>query len=98
MVAAWIRADTGVGPAIAAGRSRALDALRGGARGGARTQRLRAVLVTIEVAACVVLLVSSGTSTSMSSVRSSTAKRMGNKGARDRVGGRHGASDLGERG
>jgi predicted permease len=50
----------GVGPAIAAGRSRALDALRGGARGGVRTQRLRAVLVTIEVAACVVLLVSSG--------------------------------------
>ena len=50
----------GVGPALAAGRSRALDALRGGARGGARTQRLRAVLVTIEVAACVVLLVSSG--------------------------------------
>jgi putative ABC transport system permease protein len=50
----------GVGPAIAAGRSRALDALRGGARGGARTQRLRAVLVMIEVAACVVLLVSSG--------------------------------------
>ena len=50
----------GVGPAFAAGRSRALDALRTGARGGARTQRLRAVLVTIEVAACVVLLVSSG--------------------------------------
>jgi predicted permease len=50
----------GVGPAIAAGRSRGLDALRSGARGGARTQRLRAVLVTIEVAACVVLLVSSG--------------------------------------
>ena len=50
----------GVGPAIAAGRSRALDALRAGARGGARTQRLRALLVTIEVAACVVLLVSSG--------------------------------------
>jgi putative ABC transport system permease protein len=50
----------GVGPAIAAGRSRALDALRGGARGGARTQRLRSVLVTIEVSACVVLLVSSG--------------------------------------
>ena len=50
----------GVGPAFAAGRSRALDALRTGARGGARTQRMRAVLVTIEVAACVVLLVSSG--------------------------------------
>jgi predicted permease len=50
----------GVGPAVAAGRSKALDALRGGARAGARTQRLRAILVTIEVAACVVLLVSSG--------------------------------------
>jgi len=50
----------GVGPAIAAGRSKALDALRSGTRGSARTQRLRSVLVTIEVAACVVLLVSSG--------------------------------------
>ena len=50
----------GIAPAVAAGRSKALDALRGGARGGARTQRLRALLVTIEVAACVVLLVSSG--------------------------------------
>jgi predicted permease len=50
----------GIGPAIAAGRSKALDALRGGARGGARTQRLRAILVTVEVAASVVLLVSSG--------------------------------------
>jgi len=50
----------GVGPAIVAGRSKALDALRSGARGSARTQRLRSVLVTIEVAACVVLLVSSG--------------------------------------
>jgi predicted permease len=50
----------GVGPAVAAGRSKALDALRGGARGGVRTQRLRAILVTVEVAACVVLLVSSG--------------------------------------
>jgi len=50
----------GIAPAIAAGRSKALDALRGGARGGLRTQRLRAVLVTVEVAACVVLLVCSG--------------------------------------
>jgi len=50
----------GVGPAVAAGRSKALDALRGGARGGARTQRIRAVLVTVEVAASVVLLISSG--------------------------------------
>ena len=50
----------GVGPAIVAGRSKALEVLRGGARGGARTQRLRAMLVTVEVAASVVLLVSSG--------------------------------------
>jgi putative ABC transport system permease protein len=51
----------GIGPAIRAGRSRGLDALRDGARaGGGRTQRVRAVLVTIEVAASVVLLVSSG--------------------------------------
>jgi predicted permease len=50
----------GIGPAIAAGRSKALDALRGGARGGTRTQRLRAALVTVEVAASVVLLVTSG--------------------------------------
>lgn len=50
----------GVGPAVVAGRSKALDALRGGARGGTRTQRIRALLVTIEVAASVVLLVSSG--------------------------------------
>ena len=50
----------GMAPAIAAGRSRALDALRGGARAGLRTQRMRAVLVTVEVAACVVLLVCSG--------------------------------------
>ena len=51
----------GVGPAIGAGRSKALEALRGGARaGGGRTQRARAVLVIVEVAASVVLLVSSG--------------------------------------
>ena len=50
----------GVGPAVAAGRSRALDALRGGVRGGARTQRVRAALVIVEIAASVVLLVSSG--------------------------------------
>jgi putative ABC transport system permease protein len=50
----------GVGPAVAAGRSKALDALRSGVRSGARTQRLRALLVTVEVAASVVLLVSSG--------------------------------------
>jgi putative ABC transport system permease protein len=50
----------GVGPALAAGRSRALDALRGGMRAGGRTQRVRAALVTIEVAASVVLLICSG--------------------------------------
>ena len=50
----------GVGPALVASRGKGLDALRSGARGGARTQRLRAILVTIEVAASVVLLVSSG--------------------------------------
>ena len=51
----------GVGPAIGAGRSKALEALRSGARaGGGRTQRARAVLVIVEVAASVVLLVSSG--------------------------------------
>jgi putative ABC transport system permease protein len=51
----------GVGPAIGAGRSNAIDALREGARsGGGRTQRTRTVLVIVEVAASVVLLVSSG--------------------------------------
>jgi putative ABC transport system permease protein len=51
----------GLAPAIRAGRSSALDALRGGARtAGGRTQRLRAALVIVEVAASVVLLVLSG--------------------------------------
>jgi predicted permease len=51
----------GVGPAIGAGRSKALDALRSGTRaGGGRTQRARSALVIVEVAASVVLLVSSG--------------------------------------
>ncbi|HVE79684.1 MAG TPA: ABC transporter permease, partial [Gemmatimonadaceae bacterium] len=51
----------GVAPALRAGRSSALDALRDGARaGGGRTQRLRALMVGIEVAASVVLLISSG--------------------------------------
>ncbi|MEJ7813516.1 MAG: ADOP family duplicated permease, partial [Gemmatimonadaceae bacterium] len=51
----------GVGPAVRAGRSRALDALREGVRaGGGRTQRIRAGLVITEVAASVVLLISSG--------------------------------------
>ncbi|HEX3554521.1 MAG TPA: ABC transporter permease [Thermoanaerobaculia bacterium] len=51
----------GLAPAVRAGRSSALDALRGGARtAGGRTQRLRAALVIVEVAASVVLLVTSG--------------------------------------
>lgn len=51
----------GIAPAIRAGRSNALDALRTGARtAGGRTQRLRAALVVVEVAASVVLLVASG--------------------------------------
>lgn len=51
----------GVGPALRAGRSKALDALRDGVRaGGGRTQRVRAGLVIVEVAASVVLLISSG--------------------------------------
>ncbi len=51
----------GVGPAIHAARSKALHALReGGRTGGGRTQRVRAGLVVVEVAASVVLLVSSG--------------------------------------
>jgi len=51
----------GLAPALHAGRSRALDALRNGTRAaGGRTQRLRAALVIVEVAASVVLLVLSG--------------------------------------
>jgi len=51
----------GAAPAVRVGRGSALDALRGGARaGGGRTRRLRAALVVAEVAASVVLLVSSG--------------------------------------
>ena len=50
----------GVGPAVAAGRAKALDALRQGARAGSRTHRVRAMLVIVEVAASVALLVSSG--------------------------------------
>ena len=51
----------GLAPAMRAGRSSALDALRNGARtAGGRTQRLRAGLVVVEVAASVVLLVTSG--------------------------------------
>lgn len=51
----------GLAPAVRAGRSSALDALRGGTRtAGGRTQRLRAALVIVEVAASVVLLITSG--------------------------------------
>lgn len=51
----------GLAPAVRAGRSSALDALRSGAQtAGGRTQRLRAALVIVEVAASVVLLVTSG--------------------------------------
>lgn len=51
----------GLAPALRAGRTSALGALRNDARGGGgRTQRLRAGLVVVEVAASVVLLVTSG--------------------------------------
>lgn len=51
----------GLAPALRAGRSNALGALRSGTRAaGGRTQRLRATLVIVEVAASVVLLILSG--------------------------------------
>lgn len=51
----------GLAPALHAGRSNAADVLRSGARtAGGRTQRLRAALVVVEVAASAVLLVTSG--------------------------------------
>ena len=51
----------GLAPAMRAGRSNALGALRSGPRSaGGHTQRLRAALVVVEVAASVVLLVASG--------------------------------------
>jgi putative ABC transport system permease protein len=51
----------GLAPAVRAGRSSTLDALRSGTRtAGGRTQRLRAALVIVEVAASVALLVTSG--------------------------------------
>ena len=51
----------GVVPAARGGARGVFDALRAGVRaGGGRTQRLRATLVVLEVAASVVLLVSSG--------------------------------------
>src|SRR5690606_9767132 len=49
----------GVVPALRAGGRAAIDALRAG-RSGVQRRRLRSVLVAIEVAACLVLLVSSG--------------------------------------
>ncbi|MFP5284405.1 MAG: ABC transporter permease [Thermoanaerobaculia bacterium] len=51
----------GLAPALRAGRSNTLDALRSGARtAGGRTQRLRSALVVVEVAASVVLLILAG--------------------------------------
>ena len=51
----------GLFPAIRAGRRTGFDALREGARaGGGAKQRLRAVLVTVEVTMSVVLLITSG--------------------------------------
>ena len=51
----------GVAPAIKAGRSGPLDALRGTARaGGGRSRKVRSGLVILEIAASVVLLVGSG--------------------------------------
>ena len=51
----------GLFPAIRAGRRTAFDALREGVRaGGGAKQRLRAVLVTVEVTMSVVLLITSG--------------------------------------
>jgi putative ABC transport system permease protein len=51
----------GLFPAIRAGRRTTFDALREGARaGGGTKQRLRAVLVTLEVTMSVVLLITSG--------------------------------------
>ena len=51
----------GLFPAIRAGRRTGFDALREGARaGGGAKQRLRAVLVTVEVTMSVILLITSG--------------------------------------
>jgi predicted permease len=62
-LAAAFTAFTGIGfgilPGLRAGGRASLDALRGG-RAGTRRQGYRSVLVAIEVAACVILLVSSG--------------------------------------
>lgn len=62
--AAAFSALTGLGfgfiPALRAGGRTGLATLREGARGGRRTQQLRKVLVTIEVAVSVALLMASG--------------------------------------
>jgi predicted permease len=62
--AAAFTAITGMGfgliPALRTGGRTGFAALRDGARGGRRTQRVRTVLVTIEVAVSVALLMSSG--------------------------------------
>lgn len=51
----------GVLPAVRASNGTDMDALRAGARsGGGRTQRLRSILVLVEIVASVVLLVSAG--------------------------------------
>jgi predicted permease len=50
----------GLFPAIRAGRRTTFDALREGVRAGGARQRLRAVLVTVQVTMSVVLLITSG--------------------------------------
>jgi predicted permease len=50
----------GMAPAWRAGQARALDALRSGTRTAGGTQRIRAALVVAEIAASVVLLITSG--------------------------------------
>jgi predicted permease len=50
----------GMLPAIRAGRVAPVDGMRDGSRGGGRRQRARFLLVTVEVMASVVLLISSG--------------------------------------
>jgi len=64
-LAALFTAVTGLGvglfPAVRASRSVAADALREGTRAGSgRTQRVRAILVTVEVMMAVILLIASG--------------------------------------
>ena len=60
----WVLRLTGLGfgllPALRVGGVTGFSALREGARSGGRRQRLRTVLVAIEVAVSVMLLISSG--------------------------------------